>query len=73
MSGAVTRCAATATQVQSASHFGQPLPTSRADHAGARTTRAAVAATDNAKPASTASCGAITINAMTVAASTGTA
>ena len=55
ISGAVTNCAAHATQAASASGLGQPAATRRRDHTGAMTTSAAVATTDNAKPTSTAS------------------
>ena len=70
-SGAVTSCAASAMPTASASGLGHPRATSAADQTGATTIRAAVATTDNAKPAFTASCGAKTINEITVAASTG--
>ena len=66
ISGAVTNCAAHATQTASASHFGQPAATRRRDHTGAMTTSAAVATTDRARPTSTANCGATTISNSTV-------
>ncbi len=72
-SGAVTSWAATATLTASASGLGQPRATSRRDHAGATTTSAAVADTDNANPTSTASSGAPIISAITDADSTGIA
>jgi hypothetical protein len=54
ISGAVTNCAAHATQMASASGLGKPAATRRRDQIGAMTTSAAVATTDNAKPTSTA-------------------
>ena len=72
-SGAVTSCAAHATQTASASGLGQPAATRRRDQIGAMITSAAVATTDNASPTSTANCGVVTINSSTVAASAGIA
>ncbi|CNV98174.1 Uncharacterised protein [Mycobacterium tuberculosis] len=57
-SGAVTSCAAAATARASASTFGHPRSTKRRDQTGAMTTSAPVAATDSAKPMSTARWGA---------------
>ena len=71
--GAVTNCAANATTTASASGLGQPRPTSRRDQTGAITTSAAVAATDSAKPRSTANSGATIISTITLADSAGTA
>ena len=50
ISGAVTNCAAHATQTASASGLGQPAATRRRDQIGAMTTSAAVATTDKARP-----------------------
>ena len=66
-SGAVTTCAAHATARASASGLGQPMATNRRDHTGAMRTSAAVATTESAKPASTASCGASASTISTVA------
>ena len=54
ISGAVTNCAAHATQTASDNGLGQPAATRRRDQIGAMTTSAAVATTDNARPTSTA-------------------
>ncbi len=72
-SGAVTSCAASAMLTASASGRGQPRAARRRDHAGAMTTRAAVADTDSANPTSTASSGAPIKRMMTVADNAGIA
>lgn len=71
--GAVTSCAAAATQTASATGLGHPRAVNLADQSGAATTRAAVASTESANPISTANSGARTISRITVADNAGTA
>ncbi len=73
ISGAVASAAATGVTTALASSAGTPLARSRADHAGASSTSAAVASTDRANPGATPSCGSCSTSTTTAVANAGSA